>query len=139
MNEIYSMSDEEFETVLKYLPQPFYAELKTAPNRDYSGLEGQIRKIIGDTTQHKLNNIGFTIREPSKELLLNIKRDKKSGLSIERVVCHSEDFVEAELTGYKVNISYKGKEPDYVSKIRQELTNSGVEINVCQKRINPTY
>jgi len=40
------------------------------------------------------------------------------------------DCTQVELTPWEVNVKYRGQEPDYISKMRQELARTNVRLEI---------
>lgn len=152
MNTLYvqsipQISLEGMEKVLKHLPEPNSVHVSLTGKFDYSSLYSQAQEVNPDIKIGGGGGSHFLLENPSKEKILNIY--KKSGVLAEetstqesyedrRISFHNASWslddevhtepVQIELTSYEVNVNYKGKEPAYISQMRQDLAETNVTL-----------
>jgi hypothetical protein len=140
------MSPEELKRVLKHLPEPTYAEVILFGNFDYSSISRQAQEVVQGAELQDCGGLVFRLKDASKENILNIYRKsnelsevepaRETGIpkriDLHKVGWHLDDNVQIKLTPWKVNVKYHGKEPDYISQMRQELaeTNARMKFEV---------
>jgi hypothetical protein len=90
----------------------------------------EMRNKKTDEEPHKVNfnNPSDSDREKILEHMKNKARQKR--IDLEKASWYLPSNVRVELTRYKVSISYSGKQPDYISKIRKHLEQNNIDSEI---------
>lgn len=139
------MNPKDLETILELIPiEPNSVKVSLYGAIDYSSVTNQIKSSEGlEIYSH--GGLPFKLRAPTKDKILTIYR-KQFGLDVNRirydevynkqaVIKFNEaywykDNVAIALTPYNIKVEYKGKEPDYVSKIRDAVSERNVNLKI---------
>jgi len=124
--------------VLKYLPEPTYAEVSLFGNFDYSDLFRQAQEVVKGIFLQTGRGLVFRLEDVSKEKIFNLYRKsqnpRKSGIpkriDLYKVDWYLDNQVQVELRPGEVNVKYRGLEPNYISQMRQELAGTNVRLRI---------
>lgn len=129
---------EKLKEILDILPEPKSIEIQLNENFDYSFLKDQLG-FIGDLEFQISAPAGIKLRNPTKEKILDIytnniyTKESYDGKKVNLKEINwffAEPYLDITLTPFKININYKGKQPDLVSKLLDYLSESDENINI---------
>ena len=137
------MTPENLERTLRYLPEPDYVAFEVY-GFDFSGVFEQAQKIVPEATLGIILNgrKTFELDKPTKEKVLVIYRRfhgknyatapelESPGMALDRMHWWPEDGTKVTVTPDKVEATYRGREPEYLTKLREELLGTNVPIEI---------
>ncbi len=126
------MPFESLEKILKHLPHPNYVEFKVYGNFDYHSILKQAEEVFLPVNAQVGADISGFVQNPSKATVLEIYKKQvqrkeapqdpsQKLVQLEKVEWYSESF-RATLTSHGINMHYEGKEPEFVARLREELS-----------------
>lgn len=139
------MNPKDLETILELIPiEPNSVKVSLYGAIDYSSIFTQIKSSEGlEIYSH--GGLPFELRAPTKDKILSIYRkqfvldgsqiisdevhNKQAVIKFNEAYWYKDD-VAITLTPYNIEVKYKGKEPDYISKIRRAVSERGVNLKI---------
>ena len=137
VEEIPEMSVSDLEKVLSYLPEPRHVEVYLTGCIDYSGFS----KLAGIELTMGSELPKFRLASPSKESVIKIYNEQERRLkeavdsSDGMVVSFAKaewykDRVQIEVTPWNVKVEYHGKEPEYITRMREAVSETTVRLEI---------
>lgn len=139
------MNPNDLETILNLIPiEPNSVKVSLYGAIDYSSIFNQI-KSSERLEIYTRGGLPFKLRAPTKDKILTIYRkqfildgsqviydelEKKQAVIKFNEAYWYKDNVAIALTPYNIKVEYKGKEPDYVSKIRDAVSEKNVNLKI---------
>ena len=141
------MDSNDLEKILEVLPKPNSAEFYLFGEFDYSSIEKQAADILPGIKFHGYGT-KFQMQEPTKEKILEIYKkfhewedkiktnsNRKSindekRMQLDNIEWYLDGHVTIKLTPTQVSVFYRGKEPVYVTFLRNVLVYTGIRLKI---------
>lgn len=152
------MLPQELEKILKHLPEPSSVEVVLYGDFDYSSIAHQVAAVIpGIKLRQSWEGTLFHVEDCSKKYVLEIYRrawamlpergqigkpERDSGrvkgtgknprrIDIHKVQWYLDDNAGVELTPWEVHVKYRGQEPEYIARMREEIAGTNVRLEIA--------
>lgn len=146
------MHPKNLEKILKHLPSPKHVEVALAGCFDYSDINKQVASVIPSLKLQVDTELYFKLKNPSKEKIIDIykkqyelrysettsgrfERMNSKRINLDKISWYLRNDIRIELTPCGIKVEYIGREPKYVSRMRKDLANTGIELEIKAKNI----
>ncbi|HLC55732.1 MAG TPA: hypothetical protein VJJ23_00670 [Candidatus Nanoarchaeia archaeon] len=134
------MDPSNLEKILEVLPEPQSMEVYLFGEFDYTSVARQAEHIVPGLKIYG-QGILFEVEKPSKETVLElykISQKAKDGtkdmrqrrIDLAKLEWYLDKHVHIELTPTHLDVTYSGKEPGYVTFLRNVLVHTGIRLKI---------
>ena len=129
----------DLEKVLEHLPEPNVVKVLLTDSIDYSSIDQQVQGLVPNTRLEPHGESVFRLMGATRESVLSIyrasdgqDRTKPKKIYLNRISWHWDVAADSgiELTPTGVEAWYKGEEPPYITQLRQDLSGTGVALEI---------